>query len=171
MFGIQPVGVFTELEDSPTNKVYVVIPFDSADVIATIPSRLASDAEYQKAGAAYLDVPKSDPAYVRFQSSLLVAMDEKRGIGKDGNLPWRLSSDLKRFRELTMGHHQIVGRRTFESIGKPLPGRHTIVVTRNSNFKHEGCLVARSVEDAIAFARERGETEVFVIGGAEILAL
>ncbi len=73
--GIQPIGVFTELEDSPTNKVYVLIPFDSADTIATLPSRLASDAEYRKAGADYLDVPKSDPAYVRFQSSLLVAMD------------------------------------------------------------------------------------------------
>lgn len=73
--GIQPVGVFTELEDSPTNKVYVLIPFDSADAITTLASRLASDAEYQKAGADYLNAPKSDPAYVRFQSSLLVAMD------------------------------------------------------------------------------------------------
>jgi len=102
--------------------------------------------------------------------SLLVAMDEKRGIGKAGKLPWHLSSDLRRFRELTMGHHLIVGRKTFESIGKPLPGRQTIVVTRDVNFKHEGCFVARSVEDAISLARERGETEVFVIGGAEIYA-
>lgn len=73
--GVQPIGVFTELEDSPTNKVYVLIPFDSADAIATIPSRLSSDAEYLKAGTEYLNAPKSDPAYVRFQSSLLVAMD------------------------------------------------------------------------------------------------
>ena len=73
--GIQPIGVFTELEDSPTNKIYVLIPYDSADMIATVPSRLAADAEYQKAGADYLNVPKSDPAYVRFQSSLLIAMD------------------------------------------------------------------------------------------------
>ena len=102
--------------------------------------------------------------------SLLVAMDEKRGIGKAGKLPWHLSSDVRRFRELTMGHHLIVGRKTFESIGKPLPGRHTIIVTRNSNFNTEGCFVARSVEDAIALARDRGETEVFVIGGAEIYA-
>jgi dihydrofolate reductase len=64
--------------------------------------------------------------------SLIVAMDEKRGIGKAGKLPWRLSSDLKRFKELTMGHHLIVGRKTFESIGKPLPGRQMIVVTRNA---------------------------------------
>jgi dihydrofolate reductase len=97
-------------------------------------------------------------------------MDEKRGIGKAGKLPWRLSSDLKRFRELTMGHHMIAGRKTFESIGKPLPGRQMIVVTRNANFKADGCLVAASVQAALAAAQERGETEVFVIGGAEIYA-
>ena len=100
--------------------------------------------------------------------SLIVAMDEKRGIGKAGKLPWRLSSDLKRFRELTMGHHMIVGRKTFESIGKPLPGRQMIVVTHNASFKPDGCLVAASVQAALALAQQRGETEVFVIGGAEI---
>ena len=100
--------------------------------------------------------------------SLIVAMDEKRGIGKAGKLPWRLSSDLKRFRELTMGHHLIVGRKTFESIGKPLPGRQTIVVTRHPSFKPEGCLVTGSIDDALTLAQERGEPEVFVIGGAEI---
>ncbi len=100
--------------------------------------------------------------------SLIVAMDEKRGIGKDGKLPWRLPSDLKRFRELTMGHHLIVGRKTFESIGKALPGRQMIVITRNAGFKADDCLVAGSVQAALALARERGETEVFVIGGAEI---
>jgi len=102
--------------------------------------------------------------------SLLVAMDEKRGIGKDGKLPWRLSSDLKRFRELTMGHHIIVGRKTFESIGKPLPGRRTIVVTRNPALRPEGCQVAASVAAAIETARMNGETEAFVIGGADIYA-
>lgn len=102
--------------------------------------------------------------------SLIVAMDEQRGIGKEGKLPWRLSSDLKRFRELTMGHHMIVGRKTFESIGKPLPGRQMIVVTRNPNFKPDGCFVAGSVQAALALAQERNETEVFVIGGAEIYA-
>ena len=100
--------------------------------------------------------------------SLIVAMDEKRGIGKAGKLPWRLSSDLRRFRELTMGHHMIVGRKTFESIGKPLPGRQMIVVTHNASFKADGCLMAGSVQAAFAAALERGETEVFVIGGAEI---
>lgn len=100
--------------------------------------------------------------------SLIVAMDEKRGIGKAGKLPWRLSSDLKTFRELTMGHHLIVGRKTFESIGKPLPGRQMIVVSRDRGFKPEGCLVAGSVQDALNIAQEHGETELFVIGGAEI---
>nr|AIA12510.1 Dihydrofolate reductase [uncultured bacterium] len=102
--------------------------------------------------------------------SFLVAMDEKRGIGKAGGLPWRLSSDLKRFRELTMGHHIIVGRKTFESIGKPLPGRQMIIVTRNESISFEGCFIAHSVSDAISLARERGESELFVCGGAEIYA-
>jgi dihydrofolate reductase len=102
--------------------------------------------------------------------SLLVAMDAKRGIGKDGKLPWRLSSDLKRFRELTMGHHIIVGRKTFGSIGKPLPGRQTIVVTRNPSYTIEGCLIAGSFQAAIELAQTRGENEVFVIGGADIYA-
>jgi len=100
--------------------------------------------------------------------SLIVAMDEKRGIGKAGRLPWRLSSDLKRFRKLTMGHHLIVGRKTFESIGKPLEGRHMIVVTRDQNFQPAGVIVSHSIDAALEVARERGENEVFVIGGGEI---
>ena len=102
--------------------------------------------------------------------SLLVAMDEKRGTGKDGKLPWRLSSDLKRFKALTMGHHIVVGRKTFESIGKPLPGRRTVVVTRNPGFRPEGCLIAGSVQEAIGIAQANGETEAFVIGGSDIYA-
>jgi dihydrofolate reductase len=102
--------------------------------------------------------------------ALLVAMDENRAIGKNNRLPWRLSSDLKRFRELTMGHHILVGRKTFESIGKPLPGREMIVVTRNQDFKPAGCLVAHSVEDGIDRARERRESELFICGGARIYA-
>nr|AIA13198.1 Dihydrofolate reductase [uncultured bacterium] len=102
--------------------------------------------------------------------SLLVAMDEKRGIGKAGGLPWRLSSDMKRFRELTMGHHIIVGRKTFESIGKPLPGREMIIVTRSQSTAREGCFITHSVEEAVSLARERGESELFICGGAEIYA-
>jgi dihydrofolate reductase len=102
--------------------------------------------------------------------SLIAAMDKKRGIGIDNKLPWRLSADLRKFRELTMGHHIIVGRKTFESIGKPLPGRQIIIVTRNKNFRAEGCFVVNSVEEAIELARSKGESEVFVCGGAEIYA-
>lgn len=95
-------------------------------------------------------------------------MDRRRGIGRDNQLPWRLSADLKRFRELTMGHHIIVGRKTFESIGKPLPGRQMIIVTRDRAFKAEGCAICHSLEEAIEMARTHSETEVFVCGGAEI---
>ncbi|HKQ73353.1 MAG TPA: dihydrofolate reductase [Blastocatellia bacterium] len=102
--------------------------------------------------------------------SIIAAMDKKRGIGIDNRLPWRLSADLRRFKELTMGHHIIVGRKTFESIGRPLPGRKMIIVTRDSSYKAEGCDVAHSVEAAIRLSRERGESEVFICGGAEIYA-
>jgi dihydrofolate reductase len=106
--------------------------------------------------------------------SLIAAMDVNRGIGIDNRLPWRLSADLKKFRELTMGHHIIVGRKTFESIGKPLPGRRTIIVTHNQNYQvpddSESLSVAHSVEEAIDLARSRGESEVFICGGAEIYA-
>jgi dihydrofolate reductase len=102
--------------------------------------------------------------------SLIAAMDEKRGIGWKGKIPWRLSSDLKRFRELTMGHHIIVGRKTFESIGRPLPGRQTIIVTRNPDFTAEGCLVVHSLDEAINLAKSRGESEAFICGGARIYA-
>lgn len=100
--------------------------------------------------------------------SLIAAMDRRRGIGLGNRLPWRLSADLKRFRELTMGHHIIVGRKTFESIGKPLAGRQMMVVTRDSGFQAEGCLVCHSPAEALRLASERGESEVFIIGGAEI---
>ncbi|MGE0131361.1 MAG: dihydrofolate reductase [Blastocatellales bacterium] len=102
--------------------------------------------------------------------SIIAAMDRKRGIGVDNKLPWRLSADLKKFRELTMGHHIVVGRKTFESIGKPLPGRRMIIVTRDRTYKIEGCDVVHSVKEAIGMARGRGESEAFICGGAEIYA-
>jgi dihydrofolate reductase len=102
--------------------------------------------------------------------SLIAAMDERRGIGIEGRLPWRLSADLKKFRSLTMGHHLIAGRKTCESIGRPLPGRTMIIVTRDQQFQAAGCLVAHSVDEALAQAAARGESEVFIIGGAEIYA-
>ena len=102
--------------------------------------------------------------------SLIVAMDENGGIGLKGGLPWHLSSDLKRFKSLTMGHHIVMGRKTYESIGKPLPGRQMIVITRNLEYYTEECQVVYSLEEGLAFARARGESEVFVIGGREIFS-
>ena len=102
--------------------------------------------------------------------SLIAAMDRRRGIGCDNQLPWRLPADMLRFRALTMGHHLIVGRKTFASIGKALPGRRMIVVTRDESFRAAGCLIAHSVDEATAAARDAGESEVFIGGGAEIYA-
>lgn len=102
--------------------------------------------------------------------SIIVAMDEGRGIGIGNRLPWHLSTDLKRFKALTMGHHVILGRKTFESIGRPLPGRNMIIVTRQLDYHPVGYLVARSLEEALELAAARGEEEAFVIGGGEIFA-
>ena len=98
----------------------------------------------------------------------IVAMTPSGVIGRDGDLPWRLSSDLRRFKKLTMGGVLIMGRRTYDSIGRPLPGRTTIVITRNPNWWAEGVERAESPEDAL---RQVGEREAFVVGGAEIYRL
>lgn len=104
--------------------------------------------------------------------SLIVAMDENRGIGKDNRIPWHLSSDLKRFKQLTLGHHIIMGRKTYESIGRPLPGRTSIVITRNTKYRsaadHDQIQIVMSLKDALKIAENAGDTEAFVIGGAEI---
>ncbi len=106
--------------------------------------------------------------------AMIVAMSEKRGISFGGRLPWRLSTDQRRFKTLTMGHHVVMGRKTYESIcntqhrGPILPGRIMIVVTRQPGFSAQDCQVAHSLEQAYQIAREQGETELFVIGGAEI---
>ena len=98
--------------------------------------------------------------------SLIVAMALNRTIGINNRLPWRCPEDLKHFKALTMGHPMIMGRKTFDSIGKPLPGRTTIVVTRNVNLVIAGCLMAHSLEEAIASCK--GADEIFIIGGAEL---
>ncbi len=98
--------------------------------------------------------------------SIIVAMARNRVIGANNVLPWHLSADLKRFKALTMGHHIIMGRKTFESIGRILPGRTTVVVTRNPALRFEGALTAESLRDAIE--KSSGDTEVFVIGGEAI---
>ena len=98
--------------------------------------------------------------------SIIVAMAQNRTIGINNTLPWRCPEDLKHFKSLTMGHHMIMGRKTYDSIGKPLPGRMTVVVTRNSGLKIEGCIVTHSLEQAIAACA--GDDEIFIVGGAEL---
>lgn len=102
--------------------------------------------------------------------SLIAAMDEKGGIGKNKKLPWHLNSDLQRFKKLTMGHYLIMGRKTFEAIGKPLPGRKMIVVTRNKKYYIEGTVLFHSIGEAISYAKKNNEDEVFIIGGGEIFS-
>jgi len=102
--------------------------------------------------------------------SLLVAMDERGGIGKDNRLPGHLSADLKRFKALTMGHHILMGRKTYESIRRLLPGRVMVIITRSQTYTAEGCVIAHSLQDALEIARQAGETEAFVIGGGQIFA-
>ncbi|TWT83467.1 Dihydrofolate reductase type 3 [Planctomycetes bacterium CA13] len=96
----------------------------------------------------------------------LVAMTPSGVIGKDGDMPWRLSSDLRRFKRQTMGGTLIMGRRTFDSIGRPLPGRRTIVITRNADWSIEGVTRADNPEHAIRLTGD--DSPVFVVGGAEI---
>ncbi|WP_373513388.1 dihydrofolate reductase [Persicitalea sp.] len=100
--------------------------------------------------------------------SLIVAAAENGVIGRDNRLLWRLSDDLKRFKRLTIGHPIIMGRKTYDSIGKPLPGRTSIVITRSQDFSAEGVLVGHSLEEAIEEAKTLGAEEIFIIGGGEI---
>lgn len=98
--------------------------------------------------------------------SLVVAVGENNEIGKGGKMPWHLPADLKHFKALTLGKPVIMGRKTFEAIGKPLPERRNIVVTRNSGFHAPGCETAASLTDALVLVS--GTPEVMVIGGGEI---
>jgi dihydrofolate reductase len=99
--------------------------------------------------------------------SFLVAMGKNKVIGKDNQLPWHLPEDLKYFKRVTMGHPIAMGRKTHESIGRILPGRENIVITRQPDYRCDGCSVFYSVEEFVKESRKRDE-EIFVIGGAEI---
>lgn len=101
--------------------------------------------------------------------SLIVALSDNGAIGLGGQLPWRMSADLRRFKRLTMGHHVLMGRKTFESIGRPLPGRTMIVITRQAGYRAPGARVAGSLRRAIQLAEE--DDEAFVIGGSDIFRL
>lgn len=100
--------------------------------------------------------------------SIIAAVARNGVIGRDNGLPWRISADLKRFKALTMGHHLLMGRKTFDSIGRALPGRTTVVLSRGTPALPSGVEVANSLEAALAIARSAGETEAFVAGGAAV---
>ncbi|WP_048646438.1 dihydrofolate reductase [Nitratireductor soli] len=101
--------------------------------------------------------------------ALVVAIAENGVIGREGGLPWRLSTDMKRFKAVTMGKPVIMGRKTWESIGKPLPGRRNLVITRRADYAAEGAECVSSLEVALALAGgTQADTEVCVIGGGEI---
>jgi dihydrofolate reductase len=100
--------------------------------------------------------------------SVIAALAKNRVIGIENRLPWRLPEDLVHFKALTLNHPILMGRKTFESLGRPLPGRTNIVITRNTNYRPEGCLVADSIPGAIALCADADE--VFFIGGADLYA-
>ena len=98
--------------------------------------------------------------------SLIAAASENNVIGRDGELPWNLPDDLQHFKEITSGSPVIMGRKTFESIGRALPNRRNIVITRGNTYEAENCEIAHSIDDALSIISD--EEEVFVIGGGEI---
>ena len=102
--------------------------------------------------------------------SLIVAMSENRVIGRDNKMPWHLSADLKRFKSLTMNSPILMGRKTFESIGKPLIGRTNMILSHNPNFKPEGCLVFSELKLALEQAQDYGD-ELFIIGGSTLYGM
>src|SRR3989338_4888563 len=98
--------------------------------------------------------------------SLIAAVGKNNIIGIDNKLPWKLSADLKRFKTITSGKPVVMGRKTFESIGKPLPNRTNIIITRDKNYKADGCVVVHSAEEALKAAEDANE--IMVIGGSQI---
>src|SRR5262249_22191581 len=142
------------------------------------PRRLRPAPAHQGRGRGVSDGPRPDRAAHPPPSSpaiLLVAAAGENGvIGRDGRLPWRLKSDLKHFRAITWGKPVIMGRKTYQTLQRPLPGRTNIVVTRDENFSAPGMLVASTLENGLAAGRgdalRRGANEVAVVGGAEIYA-
>lgn len=99
--------------------------------------------------------------------SAIVAMSENRVIGKNNQLPWHLPADLKHFKNITLGNSILMGRKTYESIGRPLPNRTNLILTRNTHYTAKECVIVRSLEDAIKEAAERQQL-LFIIGGAEL---
>jgi dihydrofolate reductase len=100
--------------------------------------------------------------------SMIAAMGKNRVIGKDNDMPWHLPADLQHFKKTTLGSPIIMGRKTYDSIGRPLPGRLNIILSRNTKLKIEGCSVVNSLDDALVLANETEATEIFITGGAHL---
>jgi dihydrofolate reductase len=100
--------------------------------------------------------------------SLIAAIGENRELGKNNKLLWHIPEDMKRFKKLTTGHPVIMGRTTYESMGKPLSNRINIIITRDKNYKADGCFIFHSIEDAIEFAKQKDDKEIIIIGGGQI---
>ena len=103
--------------------------------------------------------------------SIMVARSDNRVIGQDNDLVWHMPADLKYFKETTMGHYTIMGRKTYEAVDKPLPGRTNVIITRQPDYYREGCIVVHSVEEALALGEANGQEEVFILGGSQIYEL
>lgn len=99
--------------------------------------------------------------------TIIAAIGKNGELGKDNDLIWHLPNDLKRFKKVTAGHHVIMGRKTFESLGNPLPNRTNIIITRNKNYQAEGCVIVSSLEEAIETATKE-DTNPYILGGAQI---
>jgi dihydrofolate reductase len=97
---------------------------------------------------------------------LIVAMAKNRVIGRGNAIPWDIPEEQQRFKKITMGHTLVMGRKTFESIGRPLPGRKTVIITRQENYTAKGCMVAKSLDEALELCRK--ESKVFISGGQQI---
>lgn len=104
--------------------------------------------------------------YIMTKISLIAAMAKGRVIGKDNDMPWHMPADLKHFKSVTLGKPVVMGRKTFESIGRPLPGRQNVVITRNAEWQHEGVLTAHSTEQALSLLKDA--SEIMIIGGGHI---
>ena len=100
--------------------------------------------------------------------SIIAAIAENRALGKNNKLLWHIPEDMKHFRTVTAGHPVIMGRKTFESIGRPLPKRVNFVITKDTSYRAEGCIIVHSLDEAIAEAQKLDSSEIFVIGGGEI---
>lgn len=100
--------------------------------------------------------------------SIIAAVAKNNVIGNKNQIPWHLPADMKHFKETTMGHSIIMGQNTFKSIGHALPGRTNIILTFDEDFKSEGCIAVNSTEEALRIASAKGESEVFIIGGASV---